>query len=195
MRALVPVIALVLVACGSSSELDGSVDDAGPDDAGGIVADAGTDAGPRDGGMPRDGGRDAGRDAGRDGGPICTFYRDADGDGFGDPAQTVMASCSTPPAGFVANGDDCYDDNADANPDQTAWSGTDRGDGSFDWNCDGDEEPLYPDIGLCPDTTVTPPIPGTVGWCFDVPACGVTTDWKSNAAICGCLGRVQQRCR
>jgi hypothetical protein len=38
-----------------------------------------------------------------------TFYADADGDGFGDLFTTTMAC--TAPSGFVANADDCDDDN------------------------------------------------------------------------------------
>jgi hypothetical protein len=41
--------------------------------------------------------------------PATAFFRDADGDGFGDPAVSVTA-CSAPD-GFVANDDDCDDDN------------------------------------------------------------------------------------
>lgn len=39
-----------------------------------------------------------------------TYYADADGDGFGDPAVTEL-SCAGPSVGFVANNTDC-DDNA-----------------------------------------------------------------------------------
>lgn len=64
-----------------------------------------------------------------------TFYRDADGDGFGDPAKPVQ-SCGAPP-GFVANRDDCYDHNRRARPAQRDFFAVDRGDGSFDYDCDG----------------------------------------------------------
>ncbi len=37
------------------------------------------------------------------------------------------------------SGTDCYDSNANANPSSTYISGTNRGDGSFDYNCDGQE--------------------------------------------------------
>lgn len=38
---------------------------------------------------------------------VPTFYADADGDGFGDPAQPAKAC--TQPEGFVSNADDCDD--------------------------------------------------------------------------------------
>ncbi|MBI5486599.1 MAG: putative metal-binding motif-containing protein [Deltaproteobacteria bacterium] len=43
-----------------------------------------------------------------------TFYQDSDGDGFGDPAGTVVA-CSAP-AGYVADGRDCDDASGDVHP-------------------------------------------------------------------------------
>jgi hypothetical protein len=42
-----------------------------------------------------------------DDGPSMTFYRDADGDGFGDPGDAVV-DCAPPP-GYVADGTDCDD--------------------------------------------------------------------------------------
>lgn len=41
-------------------------------------------------------------------------YRDADGDGYGNPLETLMAC--TLPAGYVNNSFDCDDSNADVNP-------------------------------------------------------------------------------
>ena len=44
-----------------------------------------------------------------------TYYADADGDGFGDPAVSIVA-CSVQ-NGYVANNTDCDDSNAGVNPD------------------------------------------------------------------------------
>ena len=46
--------------------------------------------------------------------PMQTYYADADGDGFGDPAVSVM-DC-TLPADYVVNNTDCNDDNANEHP-------------------------------------------------------------------------------
>jgi hypothetical protein len=64
-----------------------------------------------------------------------TYYADTDKDGFGDAKSSVKA-CHHP-AGYSTNDDDCYDSNADAHPGQTTYFYDDRGDGSWDYNCDG----------------------------------------------------------
>jgi hypothetical protein len=51
-------------------------------------------------------------------GTLQTFYRDNDGDGYGDPATSVTESAA--PNGYVTNSGDCDDNNAELNPD-TIW--------------------------------------------------------------------------
>jgi uncharacterized repeat protein (TIGR03803 family) len=46
-----------------------------------------------------------------------TYYKDADGDSYGDPAISVTGD--TPPPGYVSNNDDCDDSNAAINPGAT----------------------------------------------------------------------------
>jgi len=70
--------------------------------------------------------------------PPCTpttWYQDSDNDTYGNPAIT-QSSC-TQPVGYIANNTDCYDGNANAKPGQTLYFITQRGDGSFDYNCSG----------------------------------------------------------
>jgi len=59
------------------------------------------------------------------------YYTDADGDGFGDPLSSPVASC-TPVAGLVADNTDCCDTDADINPMSEWWADVDGdGFGSF----------------------------------------------------------------
>ena len=53
-----------------------------------------------------------------------TFYRDADGDGYGDPNSPLQA-CGRP-AGYVANSLDCDDTNANFRPGQTWYRDADN---------------------------------------------------------------------
>ncbi|RJQ26065.1 hypothetical protein C4565_07555 [Candidatus Parcubacteria bacterium] len=69
--------------------------------------------------------------------PSYTYYRDVDGDGYGNPSVSTTSASPTPPAGYVVNNSDCYDSNANARPGQASSFSTNRGDGSFDYNCDG----------------------------------------------------------
>jgi large repetitive protein len=60
---------------------------------------------------------------------LAPFYHDADGDGYGNAADSIMA-CSAP-AGYVANNTDCDDTHA------TAYPGAAEVCDGFDNNCDG----------------------------------------------------------
>ena len=59
-----------------------------------------------------------------DEGVLTTYYRDQDGDGFGNPAMTQSA-CSAP-AGYVANNTDCNDNNALEKPGQIWYADADN---------------------------------------------------------------------
>lgn len=61
-------------------------------------------------------------------------YLDNDGDGYGAGAYTTCAGAA---GTYRASGADCYEGNASAYPGSGVCSGGNRGDGSFDWNCDG----------------------------------------------------------
>jgi len=67
-------------------------------------------------------------------GTCDTLYGDADGDGYGVGAAIKRCGAVS---GYVANNTDCLDSNASVNPGQTGCFTTNRGDGSFDWNCNG----------------------------------------------------------
>jgi len=62
-----------------------------------------------------------------------TFYADADEDGYGDETTTIEAC--TAPDGYVANDNDCDDDEGTTNPDADEYCD------SVDNDCDGDIDP------------------------------------------------------
>jgi len=173
-------------------------DDAGDDDAG--DDDTSTDDADGDGWSPADGDCDDGDpDVHPEAQEVCdgddedcdgvideedadgctTYYADVDGDSFGDPDDGACL-CAPDATHVLEDGSDCYDANADANPDQTAYFDTERGDGSFDYNCDGNEEFAWTQQFVC-----TPGICMLIheGWVNGVPACGVTDSWGT-----GCSG-------
>ncbi len=105
------------------------------------------------------------------------FYRDADGDGFGDRSKPVKA-CKAPP-GFVDNDGDCYDKNRRVHPRQRDYYAVHRGDGSFDYDCDGHETRRFTTRAFCRVSET-----GCVlasGWGRGkIPACGQPAEfsWK-----------------
>jgi hypothetical protein len=74
---------------------------------------------------------------GNDGAGYCVcpasavYYRDADGDGYGNPGLTTSACVGTIPAGYVADNTDCDDTDAAVHPGATEICN------STDDNCDG----------------------------------------------------------
>ncbi|MEC7987276.1 MAG: putative metal-binding motif-containing protein, partial [Myxococcota bacterium] len=81
--------------------------------------------------------------------PDKTWYRDVDEDGFGDPSNSVQ-SCSAA-IGFVANNEDCDDNNAQINP--TAIEICDQDDNNCNGLIDSADETLDPSelVALIPD--------------------------------------------
>jgi hypothetical protein len=97
---------------------DGAGDACDPDDDNDTYPDV-NDCAPKDatinpGATETCNGIDDDCDTNIDEGVTTTFYADADNDGYGNPNASVQA-CSAP-AGYVANGNDCNDNNSAVNP-------------------------------------------------------------------------------
>ena len=94
-------------------------------------------------------------------GPVLTWYRDADRDGYGDPAVSTQAA--EQPSGYVANDDDCDDNDPDVNPDAPDCANQPDG---IDNDCNGlidDDQscqdqpcPDADDDGICDDDDLCP---------------------------------------
>lgn len=71
------------------------------------------------------------------------YFRDADGDGFGDPASLISSCLTAPPMGYVRDDTDCDDTNGNIYP-----SATDAPDNGVDEDCSGRdlllEQKVYP---------------------------------------------------
>lgn len=105
-----------------------------------------------------------------------SYWPDADGDRFGDASATPITACLAP-QGFVADGTDCYDDNVRAFPGATGWFEVDRGDGSYDWDCDGQQQQRWTPVYVCGNGCWTG---STDGWVGSAPACGVEGAWGTD---------------
>jgi hypothetical protein len=88
--------------------------------------------------------------------------------------------------GLRACGGDCYDMNAAAVPGQSSYFDMDRGDGSFDYDCDGTEELRWTMVGNCAlDRTDGVGCDFAPGWeVRTVPDCGVRTPFLEDSSQC-----------
>jgi hypothetical protein len=107
------------------------------------------------------------------------YYRDQDGDGYGDARSVVRATKQ--PRGFVANSLDCFDHNRDARPGQRDHFSRPRGDASFDYDCDGRQMPQTEVLATGCKTITRFGIPircwAEPGWRTRVPTCGQEGRW------------------
>ena len=133
-----------------------------------------------------------------------TYYHDGDGDGYGDPMDTEEAC--TQPKDHVTNPDDCYDENKEARPKQTKYFKEHRGDMSFDYDCNQNEEKFQTDRYRCKGTTKSTCEIDEHGWhSEDPPNCGEKSLWVTSCTwrddfmmpVCtqGSGPQKRQRCR
>jgi len=143
--------------------------------------------------------------------PDCTtYYRDYDGDGYGD-SRYSQCTCSASGTYDVTNDDDCYDFRSTANPAQSGYFTSNRGDGSYDYNCNGSQEKAYTTTGgdcrLVVDLTDACQV--DIGYTGSSPSCGSSGAYYESWSSCsystsgwpwewGCKGTTrskQQACR
>jgi hypothetical protein len=133
-------------------------------------------------------------------------YVDADDDGYrpSSAATTLSADMTCTGAGVATAAEptgDCYDLNASARPNQTGYFSGDRGDGSFDYDCNGAPEKQWTAIASCLDVGPGNCLLQQAGWWNIVPACGDTDGLWVTVCIpsmftCGGGGEYRtQRCR
>lgn len=120
----------------------------------------------------------------------CTnFFLDADGDGYG-PSTPSQCWCEAGGSSglYTTNLDgDCKDNAATVHPGQTGFFGNDRGDGSFDYNCDGVEEKLHTSQGSCNYWVVYCSL-DSQGWVGSIPPCGGTGSFLEDSDNCNVSG-------
>ncbi len=118
-----------------------------------------------------------------------TQYRDADGDGYGDPSDSICVCSTTPVEGYVLNNEDCCDTDASTNPATTTWFTAQNSCSSFDYNCNQTVEKLYETLGSCARRNMGPPIGWTcvfqAGWKDSVPGCGVRWQYMTSCTLEG----------
>ncbi len=102
-----------------------------------------------------------------------TYYYDYDGDAYG--SSSVAGKCLCSPSGYYssATNTDCYDYNSSANPASTSWSTSQRGDGSYDYNCDGSQSHYYTGTSSCSWYCVS----WSSGWDGSEASCGANGTW------------------
>ncbi len=106
------------------------------------------------------------------------YFFDEDGDDYGVMASKKCTCGKRAPYSASAGGD-CYDKNPSVHPGQTEFFANHRGDGSFDYNCDGVQSPQLDTVGSCQKTPGS--CVGASGWGGTVPQCGY-----SGQKITGC---------
>lgn len=123
-----------------------------------------------------------------------TYYYDYDGDGWGSTTSACL--CSADGYYTSAYSSDCYDYNADANPGATSFYQNNRGDGSWDYNCDSSQEKQLTDRGSCSGAVWI--CSTTNGWDGSAAACGATGSWIDDCTGFTCdedTSTKQQKCR
>ncbi|MFT7625548.1 MAG: outer membrane protease, partial [Myxococcota bacterium] len=108
------------------------------------------------------------------------YYADNDGDTYG--AGSPKCKCAADATYKVQIAGDCYDSNANAHPGQGTWFVSNRGDGSYDYDCDGAETRKWTQEGGHCDTTLGFCAATDVGFTGSVPGCGTAASWLTGCS-------------
>ena len=100
------------------------------------------------------------------------YYVDGDLDGYGD-VTAFQCQCAADSYFSANNDDDCFDSNPLAYP-GASYQTIDRGDGSFDYNCDGIQEPQYLFVSNCSIQNCQD------GWANTIPSCGFSNLYEED---------------
>jgi len=113
------------------------------------------------------------------------YFYDYDGDTYGVEDPPSQCLCG-PTAEYTAlQAGDCYDFNYDAKPGQTNWFAVQRGDASFDYDCNGSEERYDETLAdyACPGIDANFCDMVQDGWQGSVPDCGQTGTWITSCTF------------
>ena len=131
-----------------------------------------------------------------------SYYLDADDDIYGSTDSRCLCGPNTSAGYDVTNNADCYDRNPDARPGQTEYFYDDRGDGSWDYNCDGIDTKIDNRTELFSCTPELFTCTFSEGWETAAPACGETRNYGTGCffvPLVSCepniLTPIHQRCR
>ena len=134
-----------------------------------------------------------------------TFYRDADKDGYGNPADSKVVCGRAPPApsGYVDDRADCCDLDKDARPNQTNFFTTPNGCGRYDYDCSGAPDFEFPSAftgctftGVCAANGLGYPCgaTGAGGWGTPGDARNLSFTPSSSVPACGDPGNFVAGC-
>lgn len=170
---------------GDATAADTSVDDGGRDGGSDTeVSDTAAD------GASDTGGGDAGGDA--DACQATTYYRDGDGDGYGDPGSGVTA-CSPPAVGtWVENDEDCDDEDPNINPDHVDYHTDPHPTVEWDYNCNGTRDKQWNGSGACRPRLMDG-CNESKGWKVKNPDCGEAETWVLSCSSGSCSAETEQR--
>jgi hypothetical protein len=113
-----------------------------------------------------------------DSGNCTVFYKDVDNDGYGTNSDSKCL-CKGLGQYDVIDATDCYDGSSAAYPSQEEWFTVHRGDGSFDYDCNGTGDQHW--TQMASNCTLSLEIcSGTGGWSGSAPSCGQSKTWKKH---------------